>query len=172
MKSRRFKKAPKAFISRKKKKANARSLRGRPVITVPPPNDREATPGEIARFRDQILTAAERIVPLEERCEFTSMTATRLNRNVTQALAFFMEDGQRMVCVEEMAELIQLLCRACLQKEAPKEHIQEEIADVYITVAQMARLYFSGKDEFNQVVNRKLAKQEEKLNAARALLMS
>lgn len=156
----------------KDKKTNARSpRRGRKVIVVPP-DIPSPTEGEIASFRRQILELADRILPWEARADFTPATLTRMNRNASQALAYFTEDAQRVVCIEEMAELIQLLARVCAGKDASREAIQEEIADVYITVGQMARIYFSGKTEFNKVVNSKLTKQECKLSAARSLLMA
>ena len=121
----------------KPKKANARS----------PKVDR----------RREILTAAERIVPFEERPEIDAPTSTRLNRNVTASLVLLELRGQRIAACEEMAELTHLLCREANGKSVSVNAVQEEIADCYIVLAQMSRMYFAGRADFNVVMNRKLA---------------
>lgn len=151
------KKPKKAKAKRKVVEANARSQG---------PSD-----AEIELWRRETLEAAERILQPELRPDMTPATLTRMTRNCTAALALLSNDGQKVVAVEEMAELSQLLCRDVNGKPAPRESIQEEIADVYIILAQMARLYFDGKDEFNATVNRKMTKQEIKIAAAKAHLL-
>lgn len=158
------KKKPK---KRKTKKANARSHHRNPNSAL---SEKDLERLDRQAWAAEVIDESEKIVPLWRRAVMNTMTDSRLQANVTAALALLPEHGQKAVACEEMAELTQLLARSLAEKDAPEDHIREEIADVYIILAQMARLYFEDQDQFCEVLNKKMAKQEVKLATAKGKL--
>lgn len=73
-------------------------------------------------------------------------------------LATFGEDIMPMKCVEEMAELIQAICKHDLP------NIMEEIADVYITLDQLCLVFCA---DVEPVIQRKLERQRRRINEAK-----
>ena len=77
------------------------------------------------------------------------------------------EEPQIDMCIEEMAELTQALCKYKRNKRAKRtdnenlENVQEEIADVLHCVNQMSFLF--GEDAVNTVMEKKLERTLKKL---------
>lgn len=79
------------------------------------------------------------------------------------------EDSQRMMAIEEMAELTKELCKTLRHREKGDEGKLEEnrhdtcgeIADVLITVGQMRRIY--GAEEVDEIINCKLNRGAKRL---------
>lgn len=76
-----------------------------------------------------------------------------------KALATFGAEHQRMMCIEECAELIDALAKYDRGRAEAKDVITE-LADVSIMVEQMAMLY--GKEEFKAEKERKLKRLQKK----------
>lgn len=68
------------------------------------------------------------------------------------------------MCIEEMAELTQALCKAKRRSKPEKwlVNIYEEIADVTIMIEQMT-IIFDGEEIIPKVKKRKLLRLEERL---------
>lgn len=74
--------------------------------------------------------------------------------------------SQSRQCVEEMAELMQAICK--LERAATNDdyllalsHMQEEIADVEIMIAQLKVL--SGTDVIEKIIDRKIKRQLKRI---------
>lgn len=80
-----------------------------------------------------------------------------------KALATFGAEHQRMMCIEECAELIDALAKYDRGRAEAKDVITE-LADVSIMVEQMAVLY--GKEEFKAEKKRKLKRLQKKIDEA------
>jgi len=77
------------------------------------------------------------------------------------------EDSQLDVCIEEMAELTQALCKYRRKKRISSinstlENIKEEIADVLLCVSQMAIMF--GEEEVDKIMKEKIARAIKKLD--------
>ena len=77
-------------------------------------------------------------------------------------------EGQKLLAIEEMAELTQVLAKHLWRDKDDEEkaaeyeqRIREEIADVLITVAQMR--YVFGADEVDKCIDRKLQRGADRL---------
>ncbi len=73
------------------------------------------------------------------------------------ALRLWGSQPQVIKCMEEMGELIQVLCKSCAGT-LPNICVADEIADVLITTLQMARLYGVSN------VNKRLVFKMDRLN--------
>lgn len=85
-----------------------------------------------------------------------------------QCVAAWGADSQKLMAIEEMAELTQELAKHLWRDHGNKEKIakneqdiREEIADVLITVAQMR--YIFGEDEVDTIINRKMQRLADRL---------
>ena len=90
--------------------------------------------------------------------------------NKTKTLWSFVEhygcDKQRMVAIEEMAELTKALCKLDRAQTAQElceamKHAQEELADVEIMAAQLKLML--GEQEVNKIVLEKIQRQKERM---------
>ena len=75
-------------------------------------------------------------------------------------------EKQRMVAIEEMAELTKALCKIDRSQTAPElckaiKHAQEEIADVEIMLMQLKLMH--GEKEIDKIVLRKIERQKERM---------
>lgn len=80
---------------------------------------------------------------------------------LSDALSTFGAEHQRIMCMEECAELIDALAKYDRGRAGAKDVITE-LADVNIMVEQMA--IFFGKEEFEKEKERKLKRLQEKIN--------
>lgn len=88
------------------------------------------------------------------------MTKEEQKKICTHALDIFGEK-QIDICIEEMAELTKELCKHKRCQEN-REQIAEEMADVYITLAQM-ELLFGIREEVQAWTDRKLRRLKARL---------
>lgn len=65
------------------------------------------------------------------------------------------------ICIEEMAELTKELCKH-KRGQVPRLQIAEEMADVYITLAEM-ELLFENREEVKDWIDRKLRRLKERI---------
>ena len=80
---------------------------------------------------------------------------------LSDALTTFSAEHQRIMCMEECAELIDALAKYDRGRADAKDVITE-LADVSIMVEQMA--IFFGKEEFGKEKERKLKRLQERIN--------
>lgn len=90
--------------------------------------------------------------------------------NITKTLWSFIEhygcERQRMVAIEEMAELTKALCKIDRAKDSMElceaiKNAQEEVADVEIMATQLKLML--GEREINKIVIQKLERQKERV---------
>lgn len=72
------------------------------------------------------------------------------------------KDKQINVCIEEMSELTQALCKYKRGK-LDKDNLIEELADVHIMLMQMLLLFEIDSDEFLEIVDKKINRTKERL---------
>ena len=84
-----------------------------------------------------------------------------------QAIGTYGEDAQMKMCIEEMAELTQAICKSFRGKE-DLENIAEEIADVEIMLAQAKLIFKIDDNEIYQKKEEKIRRLEERLNNVNA----
>ena len=83
------------------------------------------------------------------------------------------EDAQAMVHMEECAELIQAISKMRRVKNnggddgQAFDNLVEEMADVYICLTQMQVMYDISDHAIQDMIYRKCARQEDRLNEAR-----
>ena len=89
-----------------------------------------------------------------------------------RVVAFYGSDAQAMVHCEELAELIQAISKVRRVKNAGKDdsearyNLVEEMADVLICLSQMQTMYDIPDHAIQDMIYRKCARQEERLNDA------
>ena len=72
------------------------------------------------------------------------------------------KDKQLIVAIEELSELQKELCKT-LRGNINKENIIEELADVYIMLAQI-KIYFSiTSNEVEEMIDKKIERTKERL---------
>ena len=71
-------------------------------------------------------------------------------------------DKQIIICIEEMSELTKELCKN-LRGHYNLNNIYEEMADVYITLAQMQLLLQMDSDALEYMINKKIERTKERL---------
>ena len=71
-------------------------------------------------------------------------------------------DKQIIICIEEMSELTKELCKN-LRGYYNLDNIYEEMADVYITLAQMQILLQMDSDALEYMINKKIERTKERL---------
>lgn len=90
--------------------------------------------------------------------------------NIEKTLWSFIDhygaDKQRMVAIEEMAELTKALCKIDRAQTAPElykamKHAQEELADVEIMTTQLKLML--GEQEVNKIILEKIQRQKERM---------
>jgi NTP pyrophosphatase (non-canonical NTP hydrolase) len=91
------------------------------------------------------------------------LVSDKFDNPLLGALATFGAEHQRMMCIEECAELIDALAKYDRGRADTKDVITE-LADVCIMVEQMAMLF--GKEEFEKEKERKLKRLQKKIDEA------
>lgn len=86
-----------------------------------------------------------------------------INEIYKQAIETFGKDAQLKMCIEEMAELTQAICKS-FRGEDNTDNIVEEIADVEIMLAQIKIIYSLNKNEVCLKKADKIARLEMRLN--------
>ena len=71
-------------------------------------------------------------------------------------------DKQITICIEEMSELTKELCKN-IRGHYNLDNIYEEMADVYITLAQMQLLLQMEPDALEYMINKKIERTKERL---------
>ena len=90
----------------------------------------------------------------------------------SRVAAFYGSDAQAMVHCEELAELIQAISKVRRVKNAGKDdsearyNLVEEMADVLICLSQMQAMYDIPDHAIQEMIYRKCARQEARLNDA------
>ena len=91
----------------------------------------------------------------------------------SRVVGFYGSDAQAMVHAEELAELIQAISKMRRVKHRggddgqAYENLLEEIADVYICLTQMQTMYDIPNHAIQDMIYRKCARQEERIDDAR-----
>lgn len=80
-----------------------------------------------------------------------------------RAIEAYGKDAQLKMCIEEMAELTQAICKS-FRGVDNLDNIIEEIADVEIMLAQLKLIYKLNKNEVLVKKVEKLRRLEERLN--------
>ena len=86
-------------------------------------------------------------------------------KTASEALERWGYKKQAAACAGELAELCAKLIPYSQGRRASSFAIQEEIADVLITVEQMTRVFFSSPEELHQTIRLKLQKLRVHLNS-------
>lgn len=79
-----------------------------------------------------------------------------------QAIDLYGEKAQKLMAIEEMAELTKEICKD-FRGKMDREHLIEEMADVLITMDQLMIMYEISVDEFQQMRERKIERLKEKM---------
>ena len=94
-----------------------------------------------------------------------------------ECIKLYGKNSQIMIAIEEMSELQKELCKYIRRTENPGEytdaqiaetiqHIQEETADVYVTVGKIA--YIFGEAEIEKIQEQKIARCKKKMSEWKA----
>lgn len=78
-----------------------------------------------------------------------------------KAIAYWGNDLQMLMCIEEMSELTKEIVK-CIRKKSDFEKIAEEIADVEVMLEQL-KFMFNNKSEVEKYIQQKLEKVREML---------
>lgn len=68
------------------------------------------------------------------------MNKEQENKIYEDAIAYFGDESQKIMVIEEMSELAKELCKE-LRGRGDVEHVADELADVEITLAQIKKIY-------------------------------
>lgn len=83
---------------------------------------------------------------------------------IKQGIDFYGKVTYTTVCMEECAELIQ-----CISKEKRgkhnKQHLIEEMADVYICLEILAEVYNISSEEIESIIERKQQREVERMRS-------
>ena len=82
----------------------------------------------------------------------------------TRAILHYGIDKQSVVCMEELAELTQQVSKQ-LRGKGDKNHLTEEMADVYICLDMLGKMYNIDPEQLEDEIWRKLARTEERIKA-------
>lgn len=88
-----------------------------------------------------------------------------LNRQIMlDTIKFYGIDNQLTVAIEEMAELMQVLSKI-KRKEFPfdREHLVEEMADVYYTQCQLKEYYQITDEDLSDAIWKKQMRQTQRM---------
>ena len=91
-------------------------------------------------------------------------TQQRLNEINTRAILHYGIEKQSVVCMEELAELAQQISKQ-LRGKGDKNHLTEEMADVYICLDMLMKMYNVDTEQLEDEIWRKLARTEERIKA-------
>lgn len=87
----------------------------------------------------------------------------KMNKQIIKdAIKFHRADEQTTVCMEECAELIQAISKEKRGKH-DKQHLIEEIADVYICLEMLMEIYNISSKEIESMIERKQQREIERM---------
>lgn len=87
----------------------------------------------------------------------------KMNKQIIKdAIKFHGADEQTTVCMEECAELIQAISKEKRGKH-DKQHLIEEIADVYICLEMLMEIYNISSKEIESMIERKQQREIERM---------
>lgn len=81
---------------------------------------------------------------------------------IKQSIDFYGKDVQSTVCMEECAELIQAISKEKRGKH-DKQHLIEEMADVYICLEMLKEIYNISSKEIESMIERKQQREIERI---------
>lgn len=90
------------------------------------------------------------------------MTYQEIIDTYKQAIDLYGEKAQKLMAIEEMAELTKEICKD-FRGKLDREHLIEELADVTITLEQLMMMYEISGDEIQQMRERKIDRLKERL---------
>lgn len=82
---------------------------------------------------------------------------------IARSILHYGKNNQSTVCMEECAELIQAISKAKRGK-IDRDNMEEEIADVLICIEMLKQMYMISDEEINKWIERKQAREEERIN--------
>lgn len=85
-----------------------------------------------------------------------------LNDVNTEAILHYGIEKQSVVCMEELAELTQQVSKQ-LRGKGDKNHLAEEMADVYICLDMLKKMYNIDPEQLEDEIWRKLARTEYRI---------
>lgn len=80
---------------------------------------------------------------------------------IKKAIDHYGSDAQLLMAIEEMSELTQAICKKN-RIFGVRGHIVEEMADVYIMLAQL-EIIFEAQNDLYEIVDRKLERLEKRM---------
>lgn len=89
-------------------------------------------------------------------------TQQMLNEVNTKAILHWGIKTQSVVCMEEAAELCQQISKQ-LRGKGDKNHLTEEMADVYICLDMLKKMYNIDPEQLEDEIWRKLARTEDRI---------
>lgn len=90
----------------------------------------------------------------------------RLNEVNAKAIIHYGITTQSVVCMEELAELIKEISKQ-LRGIGDKERLTEEVADVYICLDMLAKMYNIDAEQLKSVIYKKLDRTEKRVEAGK-----
>lgn len=94
--------------------------------------------------------------------ELTDFPAIGQPDIIKKAISHYGMSAQTLMAVEEMSELTQALCKDFREIDGARENIVEEMADVYIMLAQL-EIIFEAQNDLYEIVDRKLERLEKRM---------
>ena len=89
-------------------------------------------------------------------------TQIRLNEVNTKAILHYGIEKQSVVCMEEAAELCQQISKQ-LRGKGDKNHLTEEMADVYICLDMLTKMYNIDPEQLEDEILYKLVRTETRI---------
>lgn len=90
------------------------------------------------------------------------------NRLIDKILWVYGESQQVLICIEEMAELTKELLKT-FRGKYDKDHLKEEVADVYVTLEYIKKIFGISNKEIEEIGLQKLYREEERINANKSV---
>lgn len=84
------------------------------------------------------------------------------NEIIKDSIVYYGKDAQSTVCMEECAELIQAISKEKRGK-SDKNHLEEEMADVLISIALLKEIYEVSNEQINNWIDKKQKRIRSKM---------
>lgn len=81
---------------------------------------------------------------------------------IMKAIRHYGKSQQMLMAIEEMSELTKALCKDFRNTKGARGQIVEEMADVYIMLAQL-EIIFEAQNDLYEIVDRKLERLEKRM---------
>ena len=81
---------------------------------------------------------------------------------IADSIEYYGRNNQSVVCMEECAELAQAISKE-LRGKSDKEHLTEEIADVYICIEMLMQMYAISENEVQRWIDKKQKRMKERM---------